>query len=122
MTDEDRQRQMDFILNQQAQLTATVGRLSDTVESLSGTVENLSGTVERLSDKVDRTADSITALLAVAELQAQEIKDLGESVRAIDERQRLTDERLNALINTVERFISERRNGQTGKGDSRTQE
>jgi hypothetical protein len=32
-------------------------------------------------------------------------------VTAVDERGRETDERLNALINTVERYISERRNG-----------
>ncbi len=76
MTNEDRQRQMDFILEQQAHLTATVGRLSE---------------------KVDRTADSVNALLAIAEIHEREIAD--------------TDERLNALINTVERFIGEGRNG-----------
>lgn len=113
MSEEQRQRQMDFILEQQALLTATVSKLSD---------------------KVDRTADSITALLAIAEIQSGEIKELGESVRAINERQREAgerqreaderqreaeerqregDERLNALINTVERFI-EGRTGQEG--------
>ena len=76
MTDEDRQRQMDFILEQQAHLTATVGRLSE---------------------KVDRTADSVNALLAIAEIHEREITE--------------TDGRLNALINTVERFIGEGRNG-----------
>ncbi len=76
MSDEERQRQMDFILEQQAQLTATVGRLSE---------------------KVDRTADSVIALLAIAEIHEREIGS--------------TDERLGALINTVERIISERREG-----------
>ncbi|HEX8458165.1 MAG TPA: hypothetical protein VF656_12765 [Pyrinomonadaceae bacterium] len=111
MTDEEMQRTMQFILEQQGQLTATVGRLSETVDRLSG--------------KVDRTADGITALLAIAEIHDREIaemresvKDLRESVTAVDERGReaeergrQTDERLNALINTVERYISERRNG-----------
>jgi len=74
----------------------------------------------------ERTEGSVRALHAVAELQAQEIKELGEAVRAVDARQRdaderqrqadergrETDERLNALINTVERFISERRGPQ----------
>lgn len=83
MTEEDRQRQMDFILEQQAHLTATVGRLSENVD--------------RLSEKVDRTADSVNALRAIAEIHEREIGD--------------TDERLNALINTVERFIAEGRNG-----------
>ncbi len=73
MSDEERQRQMDFILEQQAQLTATVGRLSE---------------------KVDRTADSVNALLAIAEIHDQEIK--------------ATDERLNVLVNVVERYIEGR--------------
>jgi ABC-type transporter Mla subunit MlaD len=87
MTNGQVERTMRFILEQQAQLTATVGRLSE---------------------KVDRTADSVNALLAVAEIHEQEI-------RQTDERMRQTDERLNALINTVERHISEGRNGKTGR-------
>jgi methyl-accepting chemotaxis protein len=111
MTDEERQRQIDFILDHQAQLTATVGRLAETVdqlagtvgqlagtvEQLAGTVDQLTGTVDHLAEKVDRTADGVTALLAIAKIHDREIKE--------------TDERLNALINTVERHISEGRNG-----------
>jgi ABC-type transporter Mla subunit MlaD len=83
MTDEERQRQIDFIIEQQAYLTATMGQLAEKVE--------------RLGEKVDRTADSVNALLAIAEIHDREIKE--------------TDERLNALINTVERHISEGKNG-----------
>jgi hypothetical protein len=76
MTGEEMERTMAFILEQQAQLTVTVGRLSE---------------------KVERNAESATALLAIAEIHDREIKE--------------TDERINALINTVERHISEGRNG-----------
>lgn len=76
MTDEERQRQIDFIIEQQAQLTAIVGRLSE---------------------KVDRNANGIASLLTIAEIHDREIKE--------------TDERLNALITTVERYITGR-NGQ----------
>lgn len=78
--DEATQRKFDFIVEQQAQLTATVGRLAE---------------------KVDRNAESATALLAIAEIHDREIKE--------------TDERLNALINTVERHISEGRDGKDGQ-------
>jgi ABC-type transporter Mla subunit MlaD len=74
MTDDERQRQMDFILEQQAQITVTIGRLSE---------------------KVDRTAESVNALLAIAVIHDQEIK--------------ATDERLNALVNVVDRYITGRR-------------
>jgi methyl-accepting chemotaxis protein len=111
MSSEEMQRTRQFILEQQAQLTATVGSLSDTVGRLSETVERISG-------KVDRTADGISSLLAIAEIHDREIGELRESVNAlresvtaVDARGRDTNERLNALINTVERYISERRNG-----------
>jgi ABC-type transporter Mla subunit MlaD len=97
MTDEERQRQMDFIINQQAQLTVTVGQLAEKVDHLAEKVDHLAGSVDRIAEKVDRTADSVIALLAIAEIHDQEIKE--------------TDERLNALINIVERHISEGRNG-----------
>lgn len=87
MTDDERQREVDFILEQQAQLTVSMGQLTETVD-------RLSNKVDKLSDKVDRTADSVNALLAIAEIHDQEIK--------------ATDERLNALVNTVERYITGR--------------
>jgi hypothetical protein len=97
MTREEMEKTMAFILQQQAQL----------------------------SIKVDRNTEGIAALLAVAEIQAAEIRDLTESTRDLrestqaiadrqreaDERGRQTDERLNALINIVERHVSEGRNG-----------
>ena len=90
MTSEEMESTMAFIVEQQAQLTV----------------------------KVDRTAGSITNLLAVAEIQAAEIRDLTESIRTLADRQReseergrRTDERLDVLINIVERHISEGRNG-----------
>ena len=78
MTSEEMEKTMAFILEQQAQLTVTVGQLSM---------------------KVDRNAETATALLAIAEIHDRQMKE--------------TDERLNALINTVERHISEGRNGKT---------
>jgi uncharacterized protein YoxC len=97
MTKEEMEKTMTFILEQQAHLTATV---------------------DRLSMKVDRNAEGIAGLLAIAEIQAAEVRDLTESTRALaerqhesDERGRRTDERLNALINIVERHISEGRDG-----------
>jgi hypothetical protein len=77
MTDDERQRQMDFILEQQSQLTVSLGRLSG---------------------KVDRTADSVNALLVIAEIHDQEIK--------------ATNERLSALLNVVDRYITGREGGE----------
>lgn len=97
MTDEEVNRKFDTVAGHLATLAVSLQTLTEKVD--------------RVSDKVDRTAGSITNLLAVAEIQAGEIKDLSDSLRAVDERERETRENLNSLINTVERFISERRNG-----------
>lgn len=125
MTDEDVRSTIEFILKQQAQLTATVGQLSETVGRLSENVDRLSGNVDRLTVKVDRTADGITALLAIAEIHEREIEALkdsasahAEAIAANAEAGRATDERLNALINVVEQMISERRG--EGGGDRAT--
>jgi septal ring factor EnvC (AmiA/AmiB activator) len=91
MTNEEIEKTIAFTLEQQAQLTATVGRLAEKVE--------------QIAEKVDRTANSVTALLAIAEIHEREIE-------ALKDGQAETGEKLNALINTVERFISERRNGE----------
>jgi X-X-X-Leu-X-X-Gly heptad repeat protein len=118
MTDDDVRNTMQFILEQQAQLTVTVGQLSESVDRLTGKVDQLTGKVDqltdkvdRLADKVDRTADSTIALLAIAEIHEREIETLKESTAANAEAGRATDERLNALIDVVEQMISERRNG-----------
>lgn len=87
MTVDERQLRMDFILEQQAQITVSMGQLTETVG--------------RLSDKVDRTADSVNALLAIAEIHDEEIK--------------ATNERLNALVNVVDRYISGREREDGGR-------
>jgi len=97
VTDEDINQKFDVVAGHLA--TLAVG------------LQTLTEKVGQLSDKVDRTADGVAALLAIAEIQSAEIATLGASVKVVDERQRQADERLNALINTVERLISERRNG-----------
>jgi ABC-type transporter Mla subunit MlaD len=96
MTNEEIERAMQFILEQQAQLTATVGRLSETVDAVTNTVGKLSEKVDAIATKLDRTADGINSLLAIAEIHDREIT--------------ATNEKLNALIDTVEKYVSEGRN------------
>jgi hypothetical protein len=62
----------------------------------------------QLTVRVDRNAETATALLAIAEIHERELVELRQAQAEAYTR---TDERLNALINTVERHISEGRNG-----------
>jgi hypothetical protein len=110
MTGQEMERAIAFVLEQQAQLTATVGRMSEKVDLMAEKVDLMAEKVDGLTDKVDRNADSAVALLAIAEIHEREITELRQTQAEAHTR---TDERLNALINTVERHISEGRNGKT---------
>ena len=105
MTDEEINRKFDVV--------------AEHLVALAVGLQGLQETQRRAEERWERTEASVRALLAAAEIQAGEIKTLGEAVRVIDERVREaerraaeTDERLNALINTVERYITGR-NGQS---------
>ncbi|MDQ3743173.1 MAG: hypothetical protein M3444_02205 [Acidobacteriota bacterium] len=106
---DEMQRNMDFIVRQQAQFSADLQHLRE-VQA-------------RSEQKWERTAQGITALLALAEMHEREIFELrqtqAEAQARTDAQMVETGERLNALINTVEQIISERRNGgQKGEGNS----
>lgn len=104
---------MDFIVQQQAQFAADMQRSRAEQEER----------WKKADERWAQTEGGIHALLTIAELHEQEIRAhdilisandrqiaaLGEMIAASREAGRETDERLNALINTVERLISERR-------------
>jgi len=102
--DEERQRTMDFILRQQAQFATDMQQLRETQT--------------RAEQKWESTANGINALLAIAELHNQEIQEMKDLAKAqaeaqarTDRQMAETDERLNALVNVVEKMISDKRNG-----------
>ena len=104
MTWEDMERTMAFIVEQQAQFHSNMAQITSTQAEINATMARQAERLDRLTERTDRNAEGITALLAIAEMHEREITDNREA-------QARTDERLNALINTVERYISEGRNG-----------
>lgn len=94
MTAEEMQRAMDFIIEMQLKSSAKIDALAQAQKHDQKEAE----------ERWTRTEEGIRALLAIAELHEKEITTLGEHTRA-------TDDRLNALINIVERQIGNERNG-----------
>src|SRR5437867_3156296 len=97
MTNEEMQRVMDFIIEMEAKSSAKI---------------------DALAEEQTRNTDDITALLAIAEIHEKEIQANTQQILAqskqiasLGETTKFTDERLNALINVVERQISQGRNG-----------
>jgi coproporphyrinogen III oxidase len=104
MTNEEMQRAMNFIVEQQAQTAAKLDALAETQK--------------RGEEKWSRTEEGIRALLAIAEIHEKEIQANTQHIMAqsqqianLSESTKSTDERLKALINVVERQISNGRNG-----------
>ncbi len=100
------ERQMAFIVEQQAQSEVRSAKAD----------ERWAQADERWA----RTEEGIRALLAIAEIHEREIDKLGEVGLATDQKLNelreaglATDERLSALINVVERQISQGRNGKS---------
>ena len=107
------QRNIEFIVNQQAQFSADLQLMREMQE-------RSDRKWERSEQKWERTAEGISALLAIAEIHEREIGELrqaqAQAQARTDAQMAETGERLNALINTVERIISEQRNG-GGRGE-----
>lgn len=104
MTDEEMKRAMDFIVEQQA--------------NASTKIDALAKSQTRAEERWARTEEGIRALLTIAELHEREIQSHTQQIQShtqqilsIGENAKATDERLNALINAVERQISNGRNG-----------
>jgi len=101
-------KQMEFILNQQAQFAADMGQLQEAHRQLENIVGRLATTTlegfEGLVDAQIKTEENLSTL-------TERMTALAEAQRRTDERLVETDDRLNTLINVVERHISEGRNG-----------
>jgi hypothetical protein len=97
MTNEEMQKTMEFILTMEARSSAKIDALGEKVDGLAQVQMHA-------EERWARTEESIRALLSIAEIHEREIATLSENGRA-------TDERLNTLINVVERQISKGRNG-----------
>jgi hypothetical protein len=104
MTNEEMQRAMEFIVEQGAKSNAKI-------EALADAQKRADERWARADERWARTEESIRALLTVAEMHEREIQANTQQILSLGEQTRTTDERLNALINVVERQIAEGRNG-----------
>src|SRR5262249_6082876 len=105
------QRAMDFIVQQQAQAGTKIDAVGDKLN-------DLAETQKRAEERWARTEEGIRALLAITEMHEKEIQANTQQILAqsqqianLRETTKSTDERLNVLINVVERQIGNGRNG-----------
>lgn len=106
--DEERfNRQMEFIINQQAQFSADIIELKSQLTELTGTVANLAGTVGNMAGIVEVVAGTVEGL-------AGTVRDMAETVEGLKETVEIhradTQEAINNLIvaNEVTRDLTQK--------------
>jgi predicted HTH transcriptional regulator len=104
MTNEEMEKTMQFILEQQAQFTANFQKMEETRRMDSARTTRLEESFQLL---VQLAQSHDERLVALAEAQMR----TNEQIAAVNERTAETDERLNALIAIVELYISRGGNG-----------
>ena len=92
MTNEEIQKTMDFIIKQQ---------------------EHFAESMEKADSRMNRLESAFVTIFNMVTETAKAQKELTEKVSALAEAQASTDDRLNIFITTVERYISDRRNGES---------
>ncbi|SRR5260370_13405680 len=105
---EDTQKQIEFIVEQQARFAVNQEKADERLTRLEKIVANAYVDMrDRYNALVDAQLKSETKIAAVAEAQLR----LTESQQSLTEGQQHTDDRLNALIDIVDRHITGHDNG-----------
>ena len=122
MGNENIEKLMEFMLEQQGRFASKIGQLEDILGQLEDIVVRLAkGTLDRVDDiderisalvdsqirtegRVDNIDERISALVD-SQIRTE------ESVRKTEENVKKTDENLRSLIGVVDRYLSEGRNG-----------
>jgi multidrug efflux pump subunit AcrA (membrane-fusion protein) len=111
MSEEEMQKKMEFIIEQQAQFAVNIGLLR---EAQQRTEERLGevATAQAQMARAQTHMNEVVAVMAEAqERMAESQERMIEAQERTDQKLAETDERLNTLINIVERHISEGHNG-----------
>ncbi len=97
MTNEEIQRTMEFIIKQQESFSENMELLREAQVKGESRITRLDGAFVSLYNTVSKLSDTVG--------------ELSGSVGELSKAQGRTDERLNTLINVIERYLSNGRNG-----------
>jgi chromosome segregation ATPase len=99
MSEDQFQRHVEFIIEQQAKFETNIARLEEDITELRK--ENRENT-----RNIARLADVVLSLANHVERHDNQIAELIENGKETDRRTKETDERINALIGMAERFFN----------------
>ena len=97
MTNDELQKMLEFVAQRQ--------------EAFADNMDKLNAVMDKADKRISQLESGFVSLFNVVSETAKIQKDLAESQKELQAQQAHTDERLSVLINVVEKFISEGRNG-----------
>jgi 3-phenylpropionate/cinnamic acid dioxygenase small subunit len=123
MTNEELEKAMQFVLEQQAQFVVNQQQMNERVFRLETNMEVIAeAQAETARAQAQLTQSQVQLVQSQAQLAQEQARTaqtqthMNEVVAALFEAQRHTEEKLDAFIGVLERYISEDRNGK-GNGD-----
>jgi chromosome segregation ATPase len=131
MTPEERferiERQIEFIVNQQAQFHADLQRSREEWQAeLREARALMQEQIDRHEKQINTLNTAAVALFTTTQELAQaqkvtEVKmaEMAAGMRELELKSQETQERLDILINMFERYLNERRNGDAGNGGAK---
>ena len=108
MTDDEIQKRMEFIIEQQAQFATDIQLLR---EAQAADFKIMNEKHNALTEALTTVVGMIGKLSAAQERTDSKVAELADKVITLTDAQANTDERLNMLIGMVERYFSDGRNG-----------
>ena len=113
------QRKIEFIVNQQAQFQAKAETDMQNIREAQARTEAI---VQLFAEATRQRFEKVESEVSNLDRKMEALVDAQirseDEMRELRETQKETGERLNAFINTVERLISERRNGGAKREES----
>ena len=106
MNNEHIERQMAFIVEQQAKFSANMESLQQRDIQWEARMATIDRKIEQLVDFAGTLRDALLGLTHHVERHDQQIADIDRRLAELAERGKETDARLNALILIVERHVS----------------
>ena len=112
MNNEETQKAVEFLIEQQAQFVARMGkdearlaRLEESFVMLVELARVADQRMDRIDQRLDRFDERMAALLEAQARTDAKLAELADAQSKLTEAQAHTDERLNALIDVVDRII-----------------
>lgn len=113
------QRNMEFIVNQQAQFAADIGKINETLDRHNEVLGKHTDAIVALTGWHGKLVEAQIRLTEVQQGHDARMATIETKMKELVDAGKRTDERLDALITTVEKYISSRNGGRAAKRHGR---